>query len=149
MNTEDRSRRLRLLADSQRIAARRRPTVLYLVLAVLAMLTFSYEVRLTYQNFPQWFGRTDAARRPFFADASGTEPIRISFLNNEAADAGLKSGDELVSINGKLVVGTAVFGDAMRAARAVDKLRVTVRRAGETSDRTASITLRSGGGRQK
>jgi S1-C subfamily serine protease len=56
------------------------------------------------------------------------------------------SSDELVAVNGKPVVGTAVFGDAMRAARAGDKLRVTVRRPGETSDRTAStapLRLRS------
>ncbi len=144
MSTEDRSHRLQLLAASQKMAARRRPTLLYFVLAVLAVFTFSYEVRLTYQNFPEWFGRADAARRPFFADAAGTEPIRISFLTNEAADAGLKSGDELVAVNGRPAVGTAVFGEAMHAARVGDVLRVIVRRQGETSERTASITLRSG-----
>ncbi|HEY6271808.1 MAG TPA: GAF domain-containing protein [Terriglobales bacterium] len=144
MNTEDRSHRLQLLAASQTIATRRPPTLLYFLLAVLAVFTLSYEVRLTYQNLPQWFGRNDAPVRPFFAEDIGTEPITISFLTHEAAQAGLKAGDELVAVNGKPVVGTFVFGEAMHKARAGDVLRVTVARGSEP--RTAAIILRRSGG---
>src|SRR5579859_7278369 len=99
------------------MAARRVPVVQYTLLAVLAAFACSYELRLTYQNLPEWFGRSDAPIRPFFADANGTGPIKISFLTNDAADAGLKSGDELVSVNGRPARGTAVFGEAMHEAR--------------------------------
>ena len=125
------------------MTARRAPLVHHALLAALAVFAFSYEVRLTYQNLPEWFGRTDAPTRPFFAADIGIEPITISFLTHEAAEAGLKSGDQLVAVNGMPVVGTAVFGEAMHRARAGDVLRVTVRRGGELQ--TAAITLRGGG----
>jgi phosphoserine phosphatase RsbU/P len=144
MSTEDRSHRLRLLALSRKMTARRPPMVHYAVLAALAVFALSYEVRLTYQNLPEWFGRTDAPTLPFFAEDIGTEPITIFFLTHEAAQAGLKSGDELVAVNGRPVVGTFVFGEAMHNARAGDVLRVTVRRRGEL--RTGAIILRSSGG---
>ena len=136
---------LHLMEVSRQLSARRPPVVRYAVLGIMAVIAFSYEVRLTYQNLPEWFGRSDAPARPFFAEDIGTQPITVSFLTHEAVAAGLKSGDELVALNGRPVVGTAVFGDAMRHARAGDVLRVTVQRAGEL--RTAAITLRSGGHR--
>ena len=124
------------------MTAKRIPLVHYALLAALAVFAFSYEIRLTYQNFPEWFGRTDAPTRPFFAENTGTEPITISFLTDEAKAAGLKSGDQLVAVNGKPVVGTAVFGEAMHRARAGDVLEVTVRHGGQL--RTAAVTLRGG-----
>jgi hypothetical protein len=123
-NPENRTDKLQLLALSRKIAARRPPVFHYALLAALALIAFSYEVRLTYQNLPEWFGRTDAPRRPFFAEDVGTGPITIDFLNREAKEAGLKAGDELVAVNGKPVVGTFVFGEAMHQARAGDALRV-------------------------
>ena len=143
MTLDNRIRRMQLLAVSQEIAQRQRPTILYAILTVLALLAFSYEVRLAYQNFPDWFGRSNAPTRPFFAQDTGTEPIRIGFLTLDAKKAGLEDGDELVAINGKPVVGTAVFGEAMHSAGAGDILHVTVRRGGQL--RTAAITLRGGG----
>ena len=126
------------------MAARRVPIIHYALLSLLAVLTFSYEARLAYQNLPEWFGHRDAPRRPFFVDANGTEPLKISFLNRESAEAGLKADDDLVAVNGRPAAGTAVYGEAMHAARAGDVLRVTVRRAGQV--REASIILRSGAG---
>jgi hypothetical protein len=82
---------VQLLALSWKMAVRRAPVFHYTALALLAVFAFGYEVRLTYQNLPEWFGRTDAPTRPFFAADTGTEPITISFLTDETAQAGLKS----------------------------------------------------------
>jgi len=143
MNRTDQISSSQRMNLAHQMATRRRPVALYVVLAVLAAFTFGYEVRLTYQNFPEWFGHKDAAIRPFFADDRGTGPIEISFLNTEAKDAGLKSGDELVAINGKPVTGTAVYGEAMRTSRGGDTLHLLVRRDGRLH--TAAIRLRGGG----
>ena len=132
------------LAISHKMASRRRPTALYIVLSLLAAFAFSYEVRLCCQQFPEWFGRDDAPSRPFFLDTGGTGPLQISFLNNTAAQAGLRSGDALLTINGRPVVGTADFGEAMARSHAGDVVRVTVQRRGESAERAVSIKLSAG-----
>jgi phosphoserine phosphatase RsbU/P len=129
------------LAVSQQMASRRRPVMLYVVLCLLAAFAFSYEARLCYQQFPSWFGYRNAPQRPFFLDTDGAGPLEVSFVVSAARQAGVKNGDVLLSVNGRSVRGTADFGEAMAAAREGDVLRVTVRRKGEATDRTASIKL--------
>jgi sigma-B regulation protein RsbU (phosphoserine phosphatase) len=131
----------RRMAISHQMTVRRRPRALYVVLLVLAAFTFAYEVRLAYQQFPGLFGYRDAPGRPFFLETHGTDPIQISFVEANARQAGLKNGDTLLTINGRPVVGAADFGEAMAAARAGDVMRVTVRREGESGDRSAAIKL--------
>jgi hypothetical protein len=120
MTLDNRIHRMQLLAVSKEIAQRQRPAILYAILGVLALTAFSYEVRPAYQNFPDWLGRPNAPTRPFSAQDKGTEPITIGFLTPDDKKAGVGDGDELVAINGKPVVGTAVFGEAMHAAGAGD-----------------------------
>ncbi len=129
------------LAISQQMASRRRPTALYVVLSLLAALTFAYEVRLCYQQFPSWFGNHTAPQRPFFLDTDGTSPLQVSFVVSPLRQAGVKNGDTLVSIDGRPIRGAADFGEVMAAAREGDVLRATVRSKGEATDRTASIKL--------
>jgi len=129
------------LAISHQMASRRRPTALYVVLSLLAAFTFSYELRLCYQQFPSWFGTRDAPQRPFFLDTDGPGPLQVSFVVSSARQAGIKTGDILLTINGRPVTGTADYGEAMAAARGGDVLRVTVRSKGEATGRTVSVKL--------
>jgi hypothetical protein len=103
-------------------------------------------VPLTEYQFPGWFGRPNAARQPFLV-GTVSKDLTIDLLTPEAKGFGLRTGGTLVTVNGRPVTGTAVYGEVIAHARAGDQLEVTVREKEEraSSERTISLTLQGNG----
>lgn len=125
----------------------RRPTGRLLLLGLLFVAALAYHLRVTMYREPDWFG-IDAAHRPFFVSQPGMagseERNTISFVDHRAANAGLKAGDELQTINSRAMTGTAVFGEELRKSKPGDLMTVSVLRheAGQPpNQRTASFPL--------
>ena len=120
----------------------RRPVGRLLLLALLFVAALAYHLRVTMYREPHWFG-IDAAHRPFFVSQPGMagseEHNSISFVDHRAAEAGLKAGDALQTVNGRAMTGTAVFGEELRKSKPGDPMTVSVLRH-ETGQPPKQIT---------
>jgi phosphoserine phosphatase RsbU/P len=109
----------------------RRPTGRLLLLGVLFLAALAYHLRVTMYREPAWFG-LNPPHRPFYVSqhgfAGGNEHNYLSFVVDHASEAGVKPGDQLQTVNGRRVTGTAVFGEELRRARPGDLMTVTVLR---------------------
>src|SRR5262249_47218000 len=65
----------------------------------------------------------------------------ISFLIPASLKAGLKEGDRLLSINGRPLIGNAVFGEELRKAHPGDVMNVTVSRRENGTEFTATYAV--------
>jgi len=95
-----------------------------LLLGFILISATAYQVRVAENREPQWFG-IDPPHRPFYI--SGPDH-NISFLASATEKAGLKPGDQVLSINGRPLKGTAVFGEELIKSRPGDTMSVTVLR---------------------
>jgi sigma-B regulation protein RsbU (phosphoserine phosphatase) len=115
------------------------PVVQYVCLAALFAITCSYQVRATIAAFPAFFS-PDSAEWPFHPEYSHGQPV-AEFVGEEAQQAGLRENDVLVAVNGRRFTGTAVFGEAIAAAKPGERLEVTARTPGDATDRAITIVL--------
>src|SRR5579885_2732370 len=104
----------------------KRSVFLYACLAILFAATAVYQVARARYLFPQWFHQTRPVERPFALDST-PQGFTVSWISSWALKAGIQSGDVLKSINGKLVTGLSIFGQAIVNARPGDVLEITVR----------------------
>lgn len=127
----------------------KRPTGRLVLLGLLFLVAVAYHVRVTMYREPHWFG-INAPHRPFYVFQPGVagsgERNRIGFVDDPATKGGLQAGDQLQSINGRAVTGTAVFGEELRRSTPGDPMTVTVRRreAGKPAiEKTVTFPLAS------
>jgi PDZ domain-containing protein len=85
---------------------------LYTALAALFIIAIAYHVRALEQAFPQWFG-ADVVQWPFLLDAEDQPYFVAQYLYKNARDAGLRSGDLLVAINGRPLTSRSVYSDIL------------------------------------
>src|SRR5215510_1343869 len=124
------------------------PLARYAALITLLAATTAYHLRTIEFRFPEWLGKTTVVR-PFFIPevelgSNGAERNVISFVSREAQQAGVRSGDRLLKVNGIPVTGMAVYGEAIRKARPGDQILVTVarnERVGTTSEKTCAVSV--------
>lgn len=117
-----------------------RPLGLLLFVGLMLVASTAYHVRVMEVREPQWFG-LDPPIRPFYVSGSHS---KISFLITPSLRAGLKEGDQLLSINGRAMTGTAVFGEELTRSHPGDVMIVTVLRNEAGHDpvkKTASFAL--------
>jgi phosphoserine phosphatase RsbU/P len=121
------------------MTAKNKTLLPYLCLALLFAIAAAYQVRGALYSFPYYL-HVRAVAWPFYPNYSHDEP-HLSFVIPSAAEAGVKENDILVAVNGRPFTGLAVFGEAMRLAKAGDTLNVSVLSPGASSPRSASIPL--------
>ena len=122
------------------MAPRKRPTLRYICLAALFLITCAYQLRATYFAFPEFFGHV-AVEWPFTASYNHGVPI-TSFVTGPAANAGLSNHDVLTAINGRPFTGLKVLGEAVSAAQPGDTMSVDFHpSAAPAETRNATFTL--------
>ena len=119
--------------------AKKPPILQYVCLALLFALASAYLIRSMIYAFPTYFGVT-AAQYPFTADYVKGQPS-LQFVISSARQAGLQNNDILLTVNGRPLTGLAVYGEAIRASKPDDPLRIEFRRPAETSARSATLQL--------
>ena len=122
----------------------KRPIINYAALAMLMAASIVYQFRFVEYNFPRWFSHNHAVVAPFFAQA-GASGIVITLPRPDATSAGLKNGDILEMVNGRVVTGTAVYGQTLFEAYPGDLLKLTVR-SSNAQPREVEIPLHHLGG---
>ncbi|MGA8594209.1 MAG: SpoIIE family protein phosphatase [Bryobacteraceae bacterium] len=126
------------------VAAQRRPTARYVVLAILFVFAVAYQLRAIEYHFPQWFGDRSQVAWPFYLDAEDQPNFILLFVQPNAYSAGIRNGDTLLEINGHPATGRDVFADAIRAAHPGVTMKVTVRHKGDRqSSQTVAVPLAS------
>jgi phosphoserine phosphatase RsbU/P len=104
-----------------------RPVGLLLLLGFLFVASLAYHLRVTMVREPHLFGMKPPVR-PFYlgepGEAGGAEHNVISYVIGNADRAGLHAGDSLLTINGRAVIGTAVFGEELRKSKPGDTMTV-------------------------
>jgi hypothetical protein len=116
-------------------------------LGFLFIGTLGYHIQTAKFREPHWFG-IDLARRPFYADesvvAGRDEHYFLSYVVGNASQAGLRNGDALLSVNGRIVTSRAVFGGEWRKSRPGERMTVSVARLENGQpplEKTISFTL--------
>jgi sigma-B regulation protein RsbU (phosphoserine phosphatase) len=125
------------------VKEKKSPILLYVCLGLLFLVAGGYQFRDAVSSFPVLFHQTTPAW-PFQAVYMNGQPV-ASLLRPEAAHAGLSFGDVIIALNGRVFTGTAVFGDAIAAARPGDVFTVVVRTPSTDAERTISIPLQPEG----
>jgi len=113
----------------------KRPIVRYAMLAFLFAITMVYEVRYTGDIL-----RGERVDVPFFITESATN--RIAFATPDAHRAGIRTGDQLLAVDGVPYTGTSVLGDARARARPGSRIVLTVQSPDPFSgERTVSVPV--------
>jgi sigma-B regulation protein RsbU (phosphoserine phosphatase) len=103
----------------------------YLLLALLFLGAAGYYLRAMEFRFPYWF-HLQKNDEPFYLAEPGlanpAQPHRATFLRTQTIQAGLKDGDIVLSVNGKQLTGTRVYGEEVARSRPGDSMLVTVLR---------------------
>ncbi|HKV23320.1 MAG TPA: SpoIIE family protein phosphatase [Candidatus Acidoferrum sp.] len=119
------------------------PILQYVCLTLLFALAASYQVRALMYAFPNYF-HLNAVQFPFELTYSKGHPL-LTFVSEsarQAGGAGLRDGDELLSVNGRRVTGLAVFGETMRRSKPGDEITVAILRPGEAAPRKITLQLK-------
>ncbi len=115
----------------------KRPNFRYSVLLCLFAITAVYEFLYVRDIL-----RGASLDIPFFViDAASN---RIGYVSNQAARAGLLTGEELLKVNGVPYTGSAVLGDAQDHAQVGGNLILTVRFPNERSVKTIALPVTRG-----
>ena len=110
---------------------RSRPIVTYVLLGFLAFIAIGYQLRYTYDEIDGLAHYSPSPRPPFFMKG---DPLAVFTIQKEAADAGLKLGDRVTTLNGEAITGvntvyrtinnakpgSILVAGAVRAGRRVD-----------------------------
>jgi len=102
-----------------------KPAGLYALLGILFVVAIGYQARASWEQGPV------PVNSPF-----GVEPgtRRLSDVHKAAVQAGLRSGDELLAVNGVEFRGTSVLMRALAGARPGDSVSLRIRRGVEELD---------------
>ncbi|HEY3175003.1 MAG TPA: SpoIIE family protein phosphatase [Candidatus Polarisedimenticolia bacterium] len=111
-----------------------RRVVLRLFLLALFLFAGAYQARYSAGAVVDLMRRAERARSPFTLTRLSSE---IASVRPEAAVAGIKEGDHLLSVEGEPYTGLADLAVPLRKARAGDELRVSVREGEEVRIRLA------------
>jgi len=117
----------------------------YLLLALLFLGALSYHLLAVEFRFPYWF-HLQKNDEPFILAEPGlanpAQPHIVTFLSPRTIQAGLKDGDILLSVNGRQVTGTGIYGEEVAASRPGDSMLVTVlRRQQNAPPKTMSFSV--------
>jgi sigma-B regulation protein RsbU (phosphoserine phosphatase) len=104
------------------MAPRKRPTLRYICLAALFVVTCGYQIRASYFAFPEFFGHV-TVQWPFTASYNGGAPT-TAFVTGPAANAGLSDGDVVTAVNGRPFTGLKILGEAVSPAQPGDTMSV-------------------------
>lgn len=104
------------------------PVVLYALLALLGLVNLLYQARAAKDQIGHILHYTPAARAPFWMKGY---PARISTLEPEAVAAGLRIGDEVVTLNGERILGRNTIARVLAALRPGQILRTEQLRDGQ------------------
>lgn len=85
----------------------------YIVLGVLGLLAFVFQARFTWDLVSEWRHR-ETATAPLLQIDEGTD--RVGWISPAATRAGVKTGDRLVSVNGREYTGYSVYAEEVHAA---------------------------------
>ena len=121
------------------VIRRRNSPWLYLLLGMVALASVLFHFRSLEQIFPQWFGIT-RSEWPFILDAEDKPHFLLQFLRENARNAGLQEGNELIAINGVPVQSRSTFADLLSSSKPGSAWRVLYRRD-QSSDRSATLLL--------
>jgi phosphoserine phosphatase RsbU/P len=102
----------------------------YLLLLALFIVAVTYQTRYTIDAVREDFYPNEQVREPFGME--DVEPI-ITRLRPEAEEAGLRTGDRVLAVDGHALKGSAIFDQLAAAARPGDSLTVDVSRAGDNA----------------
>ena len=128
--------------ERKAIRKQKAPAVQYLVLAALFVSGCAYQTRATIAAFPGFLDRESAAW-PFILGYSHGQPT-ATFVRPEVHAAGVHEGDVVIRVNGALLTGKAVFGEAIRTAKPGDKIQLTLRSPNSTTQWEVAIPLEIG-----
>src|SRR5215469_10322126 len=117
------------------------PLAQYLVLGMLFLAACTYQVRATIAWFPGFLQR-EAAKWPFYPGYS-QGVLTLQFVGSEAKSAGIRDGDILIAVNGRLSTSQAVYGEEIAKRKPGEALDVIVQTPGSRTERTAKIILAS------
>jgi sigma-B regulation protein RsbU (phosphoserine phosphatase) len=115
----------------------KRARFLYLVLAVLFLISVTYRIRETSDRFELLLNPQEHARDPFRIELPGKQITRVQ---PEGEAVGIQNEDTLLAFAGRSFSGAIDFVTPMRAARAGDRVDVKTRSTAGTL-RDASIQL--------
>lgn len=101
----------------------------YLLLLALFIVAITYQTRYTIDAIRDDFYPNEQVREPFVME--DVEPI-ITRLRPEAEEAGLRIGDRVLAMDGRVVKGSALFDQLAAAAHPGESLTVDIRRASDT-----------------
>jgi sigma-B regulation protein RsbU (phosphoserine phosphatase) len=127
--------------------ARKPATLQYVCLAVLFLITCAFQIRAIEFTFPGLFGQHPAAW-PVIPDYRGGIAV-MGFVSAPAANAGIKDGDQMISVNSRPLTGLGVWGDEISNAKPGSQMSIGYRSQRDPTDRLATFTLepdRFGGG---
>ena len=127
--------------------ARKPATLQYACLAVLFLMTCAFQVRAIEFAFPGLFGQHPAAW-PVVPDYRGGIAV-MGFVTEPAAAAGIKDGDQMISVNGRPLTGLGVWGEEISKTKPGSQMSIGYRSHGDATERLATFTLqpaRFGGG---
>jgi sigma-B regulation protein RsbU (phosphoserine phosphatase) len=111
----------------------------YVCLALLFACAIAFQFRAAEYSFPQFFHRSDPAW-PFTPEEKNGKIVG-TFVTQLAKASGMREGDEILSVDGRPMIGTAVYGEEIAKARPGDTMTAEVRSLGESSPRTISLVL--------
>lgn len=110
----------------------------YIPLAVLFIVAVVYQARTTERRIRYLMRTPDTVEWPI---DTGLGSRVISYISMRAAAAGARTGDVLVSVNGRPYTGSGILADACAAARPGDSLSVVVSREGSAEELNLSIPV--------
>ena len=101
---------------------------LYFLLALIAILILPYQVRFTYDQVHDIAAYSPSPQPPFFMKGY---PPQIFILQKEGADAGLRMGDQVTSLNGEPIRGVNTLTRIIDNAKPGEILRAGAIRNGQ------------------
>lgn len=117
----------------------------YLLLALLFLGAAGYYLCVVEFRFPHWFHLQENDKPFVLAEpgfANPGQPDVVTFLSPRTIQAGLKDGDILLSVNGRRLTGTSIYGEELAASRPGDAMLVTVlRRQQNAPPQTMSFSV--------
>src|SRR5580704_7348549 len=110
----------------------------YLLLAIVAFFALTHLYLGFNQNFYTQANGRSLAGVPFFGGTSGSS---LTSLLPEASAAGLKTGDTILTVNGRPFTGNIVLSQEVRHSKPNQLLDVTFVRPGNPAPSHAGIVL--------
>ena len=111
--------------------------VLYILLSVLFIVAAGYQGRFIQRRLQALTDRENFVLNQIETSSSGY----ITFLNKSALEAGIRRGDQLISVEGRPYTGRNVIHDAIVGKRIGDPLTVTISRSDSDGSAAEPITF--------